>query len=77
MTLGSNNPGARLDESGMTLVEVLIAAGLTIIIALAVSSLFVEMTRQQEQTKEKADIFSMQQQLTYDLKYKPLPTSTP
>lgn len=60
------------NESGFSLVEVMIAGAIMTVLALAITTLMFSMGKQQNTTKEKADWYEFQQQLTSDLKSKPL-----
>ena len=61
-------------ESGFTLIEILIAAGLLGLLALVVSSLFFYAGKQQSRIQGRGAVFEFQQQLMLDLKIRPLPT---
>lgn len=58
------------NQQGFSLLEVMVASGITLVLAVAISSLIVGLGRQQNATKEKADWYEFQQQLTADLKAK-------
>jgi Tfp pilus assembly protein PilV len=60
----------------MSMLEVIIATAITIVIALGISAMLVDMTRNRVEAEDKATMFSLQQQMSYDLKYKPLPPPT-
>ncbi len=60
------------NQNGFSLVEIMVASAITLVLALAVSSLIVGANKQQNTAKEKADWYEFQQQLTSDLKNKPL-----
>lgn len=66
MILKKNN------ESGFSLIEVMIASGILLVVAFAVTSMLFQMNKEQNRTKDKADLYGLQQQLTYDLRYKPI-----
>lgn len=58
------------NENGFSLIEVMVASAITLVLVLAAASLMVGVGRQQNNTKEKADWYEFQQQLTADLKAK-------
>lgn len=58
------------NQNGFTLIEVMVATAITSVLVLAVAALMVGVGRQQNNTKEKADWYEFQQQLTADLKAK-------
>lgn len=58
------------NQNGFTLIEVMVASAITSVLVLAVTALIVGVGRQQNNTKEKADWYEFQQQLTADLKAK-------
>lgn len=58
------------NQKGFSLIEVIVASAITLALVLAVASLIVGVGRQQNNTKEKADWYEFQQQLTADLKAK-------
>lgn len=60
------------NESGFSLIEVMIASGILLVVAFAITSMLTQMNTEQNRTKDKADLYGIQQQLTYDLRYKPL-----
>ncbi len=67
----------RSGESGFTLVEIMIALGLTALLALAIASLFYSAGKQQTRIEARSNIFEFQQKLLMDIRTRPLPSPSP
>jgi hypothetical protein len=61
------------NESGFTIMEVMISAAIMLVVALAISSLLVGMTKQQTKNEDHSIQFEKQQSLSYLLRFNPIP----
>lgn len=60
------------NERGLTLLEIVIASSILIVIGLGIATLMVQMNQNSVNIQGKAELFNLQQQLTYDLQHKPI-----
>lgn len=63
----------RNDQQGMTLVEILIAMGISIMVALGVATIFQVATRMENDVKVKQEAFLSDQEWEYGFKVAPPP----
>jgi len=59
------------NESGFTIVEIVVAGAIAIVLGLAITTLIVDMTKHRRAAEEKSDIFGTVQEISYELKYSP------
>lgn len=64
-------------ESGLTLIEIVIASAILMVIALMISTMLYNASTQQARIQNRANQSDLVQQTTLDLRLKPIPTASP
>ena len=65
------------NEAGFTIVEIMIASGILLVLALAISSMLYNASSQQTRIEERSKNADFLQGTALDLRLNPVPTSTP
>lgn len=65
------------NSSGFTLLEIIIAAGLSVVIAMGLAMLMTSTTKTETNIRVKQEAFSYQQQMRYERKVSPPPPADP
>jgi Tfp pilus assembly protein PilV len=67
----------RSNESGFTLIEIMISAGITFVLAYAVATVITSTNKQESSIRLKQEMFNYQQTMRYERKIIPPPTPDP